>query len=136
MTKIGLKDSFEDVFIKMCEGNPGALTVCLDISKYAAEIDPDANSKEMPSIMPILSLDTLGLYGPSIWLLYKDVCKQNLAHMLAVLRGWQLGYLSKQDVQGAAQYPPIANLDVEDVVKHVSGRLPNFNGEWERTNLS
>ena len=135
MPKIGLADSFEDVCVKMCEGNPGALTVCMDIAKYAEEIDPDANPQGTLGIMSILNLDTLGLYGSSIWLLYKDVCGQNLAQMLAVLRGHQLGYLSEQDVQGAAQYPPIATLDVADVVRQVSEALPNFNAGWERTSF-
>jgi hypothetical protein len=38
-------------------------------------------------------LDSLGIYGPNVWVIFKDVCEQNHARMLAVLRATQLGML-------------------------------------------
>jgi hypothetical protein len=35
-------------------------------------------------------LDSLGIYGPNVWVIFKDVCEQNHARMLAVLRATQL----------------------------------------------
>jgi hypothetical protein len=44
-------------------------------------------------IGPVMLLDSLGIYGPNVWV-FKDVCEQNHARMLAVLRATQLGMLS------------------------------------------
>jgi hypothetical protein len=41
-------------------------------------------------------LDSLGIYGPNVWVIFKDVCEQNHARMLAVLRATQLGMLSSE----------------------------------------
>jgi hypothetical protein len=38
----------------------------------------------------------LGIYGPNVWVIFKDVCEQNHARMLAVLRATQLGMLSSE----------------------------------------
>jgi hypothetical protein len=40
-------------------------------------------------------LDSLGIYGPNVWVIFKDVCEQNHARMLAV-RATQLGMLSSE----------------------------------------
>jgi hypothetical protein len=40
-------------------------------------------------------LDSLGIYGPNVWVIFKDVCEQNHARMLAVLRATQLGIQAK-----------------------------------------
>jgi hypothetical protein len=41
-------------------------------------------------------LDSLGIYGPNVWVIFKDVCEQNHARMLAVLRATQLDMLSSE----------------------------------------
>ena len=78
-TKLDLKDSMQEMLFKMSEGNPGALTVLLVILEKGEQIDPDG---AMRGIGPILSLDSLGCYGSKIWMLYKDVCGQNLVKTL------------------------------------------------------
>lgn len=121
-TKIQLTDSVQDVMFKMSEGNPGALTVCLQMLKDGEQIDPD---NAMGGLGTILSLDTLGLYGSKIWMLYKDVCGQDLSKMLAVLRGWQLGFLSDIQVRNAVEnYGEGINL--EEICAKVCERLPRF----------
>jgi hypothetical protein len=40
-------------------------------------------------IGPVMLLDSLGIYGPNVWVIFKDVCEQNHARMLAVLRATQ-----------------------------------------------
>jgi hypothetical protein len=47
-------------------------------------------------IGPVMLLDSLGIYGPNVWVIFKDVCEQNHARMLAVLRATQLGMLSSE----------------------------------------
>jgi hypothetical protein len=120
--KIDLQDSILDVITKMSEGNPGAVTVCLNIIKNGEAIDPD---NALGGLGIILSLDTLGLYGPNIWMLFKDVCESDLAQMLAVLRGWQLGMISDIQVRHAVENHG-DGLNVADICAKVVERLPRF----------
>ena len=121
-TKIDFNDSMMEMLIKMSEGNPGALTVCLNILKNGKQIDPD---NMMGGFSEILSLDILGLYGSKIWMLFKDVCESDLSKMLAVLRGWQLGMLSETQVRHAVENHG-AGINVTDICAKVVERLPNF----------
>ncbi len=120
--RINLDDSIMDVMQKMCEGNPGALTVCVNILKNGEQIDPDG---AMGGLGALLLLDTLGVYGSKIWMLFKDVCDSDVSTMLAVLRGWQLGMLTEKQIHHA-----IGNrgqgLNIPETCQMVSERLPNF----------
>jgi hypothetical protein len=80
-----------DAVAKIAEGNIGAV-VCMDLMKHSEEIDPLSYLKV---IGPVMLLDSLGIYGPNVWV-FKDVCEQNHARMLAVLRATQLGMLSSE----------------------------------------
>jgi len=44
------------------------------IPKHCESIDPDSN---FGGLGPLLLLDTLSIYGPRIWQLYKDVCARS-----------------------------------------------------------
>jgi hypothetical protein len=65
----------------------------MDLMKHSEEIDPLSYLKVMG---PVMLLDSLGIYGPNVWVIFKDVCEQNHARMLAVLRATQLGMLSSE----------------------------------------
>lgn len=121
-TKIELNDSGQEILFKMSEGNPGALTVLLRVLTEGEQIDPDG---AMGGLGPILALDTLGLYGPKIWMLFKDVCGEDLSKMLAVLRGWQLGFVSAEQVRIAVENYG-NGIDVVDLCNKVGKRLPAF----------
>ena len=78
--RIKATDTARDVFLKLSEEtpnggafNPGGLNVCMQIMEKGAKIDPDC---PFP-LLALLSFDTLGIYGSRIWMLYKDVCKQD-----------------------------------------------------------
>ena len=121
-SKIELTDSIQDVLFKMSEGNPGALTVCLGILEHGEKIDPD---NAMGGLGVILSLDTLGLYGSKIWMLYKDACGKELPQMLGVLRGHQLGYVTDAQVHHAVEnYGD--GINIPDICAKVVERLPRF----------
>jgi hypothetical protein len=47
----------------------------------------------------IMLLDSLGIYGPNVWVIFKDVCEQNHARMLAVLRA-TVGHAFKRSMLG------------------------------------
>jgi len=101
--------------------------VCMQIMGKGAKIDPDAASP----LLTLLSFDTLGIYGSRIWMLYKDVCKQDLTATLGMLRGWQLGFITKQQlIHAIDNYGD--GLDVEAVLAQVRERLPDF-GRTEDT---
>jgi hypothetical protein len=120
--KIRLSDSFSDVLVKMSEGNPGALNVCMDILNKGAKIDPDCPD---PMLL-ILDLDTMGIYGSKIWMLYKDVCGMNLAKTIAITRAYQLGLLSAQRIHFTIENNG-KDIDLDEICSAVGKRLPLFN---------
>lgn len=130
--RIKLNDSIKDIILKMSDGVPGAIEVLVRLWKYGSAHDPENMLK---GLAPILALDTLGLYGSSIWLLYKDNCRQDLGKMIAVLRGWQLGFVSSAKIRNAcaddAHNPQaFSNVfteeQIEEIVNKVCNKLPQF----------
>lgn len=99
-TRIKIGDSPKDMIIKMAEGNVGALTVCLKLFTESPKID---TLDWAGGCGLLLFLDDLGIYGSSIWVLYKNVCGENLEMMLALGRAWQLEFLSEDDLHKAIE---------------------------------
>ncbi len=64
-------DTVQDMVVKMCEGNPGALGVLLEIVNH-----PDGG----PLIM--LRLADMNIRGAQLWVAYKDYCRRNLGMLL------------------------------------------------------
>lgn len=121
--KIQLEDNLLSMASKMSEGNPGALFVIMEIITHGSEIDPDCGP--LGPIAPVLDLDMLEIYGPRIWMLYKDVCGENLRTMCAVLRAWQLGFTTERAIKSAVDNYG-EGIDVSALVAQVEDRLPNF----------
>ena len=65
---IKLSSSTTDVLVQMSEGNPGAITVLMELLKRD---DPAA-------LMTLLSLDDMNMRGPQIWVGYKDHCGEDI----------------------------------------------------------
>jgi len=128
MNRVQLTDNTVTVITKMCEGNPGAMNVMIEmLDSKSNYIDPDAF---MGGMGKILSLDSLGIYGSDIYILHNDICERNMIKTFAVLRAHQLGFLndsllkdacSRQDRSGKQ----MINVDV--LYKKVKNELPNFN---------
>ena len=120
--RIALDDTAASAVVKLADANPGALSVCSQIVTHGGQIDPDGF---MGGVGSLLALDTHAIYGHKIWMLYKDVCGQDLVKMLAVLRACQLGFLTE-----AAMLHGIDNcgegLDCDDLLAQVQKELPNF----------
>lgn len=123
--RIDLRDTTLDAVMKVGEGNPGAISVCMGLTQVGGRIDPDA---ALGGVSNILLLDSLGIYGPNIWILYKDRCGQNLAKMIAVLRAWQLGFVSGDAVRWASEdrLDNKAEFDIDALYAKVKAELPNF----------
>lgn len=129
-TRITLEMTAKDVPIAMGGGNPGALTVCMNIMKEGAKIDP----RGLGGFGAILSMDTLGIYEHRIWMLYKDVCGQNLKKMMGVLRANQLGFVSAEILNKAIDNRG-QGIDVDSLFDKVQERLPEFaKDESDETN--
>ena len=121
-TRIELTYSPQVMLRKMAEGNFGAMRVCMDILEHGGKIDPDS---ALGGFGAILLLDTLGLYGPKIWMLFKDVCGEDLPKMLGVLRGHQLGFITDAQMHHAVGHYG-DGIDVADICAKVVERLPSF----------
>ena len=121
------QDNVITAITNLSDGNPGGLSVCMNAYKFSPAIDPIG---ALGGFAPLLALDTLGIYGSRIWMLYKDVCGENLPKFLASLRAWQLGFVSKETL-----YHAIDNcgkgLDLDADTKQVCKRIPEFNSEWK-----
>jgi hypothetical protein len=124
-TKIKLEMSMMDILMVMSDGNPGAATVLMQLLKDGSKIDPQDIFGGLGTIM---ALDTHGIYGPRIWMLYKDVCKEDLTSLIAVLRADQLGQLA--GCNDAAIDHAIDNygegLDLPKIVEAVKTELEDF----------
>lgn len=84
-----------DMLTVLAEGNPGALQVALKLYQEGGQHDP---ASALGGLGSLLSLDTLGVYGSDIWLLYKDGCKESLADLVMFLRSSQLTITKREDV--------------------------------------
>ena len=72
--------------------------------------------------------DTFEIYEEKIWMLYKDVCGENLVNTLGVLRACQLGIISQAELKHAIEsYGD--GIDVEDLLIKVRAELQNFGPE-------
>lgn len=121
-SKVKGTDTAMDVLIKLAEGNPGALSVCMQLLTEGKKIDPQAF---MGGLGWLLTLDDLGIYGPRIWMLFKDVSKQDLELMLAVLRANQLGMISKHELNHAIDNRG-DGIDLDQILINVKERLEHF----------
>lgn len=92
MSKIQLMDSVMDVIVKMSEGNPGAATCLAEI------MGKNDWHNGTDSLAMILSLDTLGLYGSNLYMIWNDCCDRDLIKLELVIRNWQLGELSDKEI--------------------------------------
>jgi hypothetical protein len=72
MARISIEMTVTDAIVEICDGNPGALTACMNI----------LNSGES---WGLIYLDELGIYGKRIYTLWSNVCDSDALKTLAVL---------------------------------------------------
>lgn len=127
-TRIKLSDTTMDVMTKMSEGNPGALSVLMQML-MDTKIDPD---NAMGGLGNILMLDTYGIYGTDIYILNNDICNRDLVKTLAVLRATQLGMFSSKILKDACHRQDRSGKElvpVEELYLKVKERLPKFDSQ-------
>lgn len=81
MGKITMFDDLTSAVTKLCNGNPGAINACCHLIKDGAHVYPYTDGCEY-----LITLDTLGIYGTDIYILWSDICQRDLAKMIAMLR--------------------------------------------------
>lgn len=123
MSLIQAGDTPIEAIMKVAKRNIGAVSVLTRMIKEAESIDPDAL---LGAIAPIFALDTNGIYGESVWILYKDGCGENLTMMIAALRAVQLGLITQFDLYSAANKSPKVVPIRADIVEVVQAQLPRF----------
>lgn len=121
-SRLDLTDSIVSMIVKMAEGNPGAATAMSAMVEKGYGIDPQAWGG---GISAVFCLDSWGIYGHRIWMLYKDVCGQNVEKTLAVIRACQLGLLGVSALNHAIDNRG-DGIDVADLMMLVKGHLPEF----------
>lgn len=90
MTRITSTDTMSSTAVKMADGDPGALDALVEVAKYAETIDPQSG---MGPLAPMLGMNTQGIYGTEIYILWSDKCQRNIRKFLMLLRAVQLGFL-------------------------------------------
>jgi len=132
MSRIELQDAMSSMVYKMSEGNIGAVNVIVECLQVGGSVDPQSTFK---GLAPVLDMDTLGIYGPRIWMLYKDVCGEDLRAMIAVLRAWQLGFAPAAMINHAIDNYG-EGIDVPALVARVEERLPEFQRAEKKTDAA
>ncbi len=92
MGKIIAGDGVGDIFQKMSEGNPMALTTCFEIMK--------SQNIDYANFFPLFtSLDMMGLYGDKLYKLWNQCCSRNIKEVLDVIEYFLCGEISKSDIE-------------------------------------
>lgn len=77
----------KEMLTVMSQGNPGAIECMIQWLKS----DPMA-------IFDILYLDTLGIYGSKIYMLWNDCCGRDLKKLTKTIHYFQSGQISKEEI--------------------------------------
>ena len=127
MSRIGLEDSIQSAVAKMADGNPGAISAMCEIIKKGEAIDPECF---MGGLGAILSLDTLGIYGTDIYILYNDQCKRDVREMIMLIRANQLGFMDNKRIKDVAadqmNEVRFSQEEMDEFDKKVCDRLKTF----------
>lgn len=124
MSRLKLEQSLPEAVLAMSEGYPGAMTVLMNSIEKSPSIDPDAAM--LGGFSFLMNLDTFGIYGSDIWILYKDICRENLSHAIGLVRAVQCGCVSKNDLLEAIKAERGHRLDVQSALVKLKETLPNF----------
>ena len=87
--RVILKDTIQGAVTKMVDGNPGATYVSMQIIQQ----------EEGSGFIHYLKLDNYGIYGPRIWMCYKDLCGEDIDKLYSLLRNNKLQEAIKEKCQ-------------------------------------
>lgn len=124
--RLSLNDSLQTAAAKLCEGNPGAMSAIVNMSAIAPEVDPQNFAG---SFGPLMHLDSCGIYGSGIYVLWNDLCNCDSKLAIAVLRATQLGIVNKDTLrEGCLKHDRSIKtmIDPNEVYQQVKSRLSLF----------
>ena len=111
MTRIEGEDTVMGMVIKMSDGNPGAINA---ISLLMSQPDGVLPLHGFPCL---LLLDTLGIYGTDIYILFSDNCNKDVVKFSGLLFAFQHGKVSGEELKRAAGDQMRQNLlDVDSII--------------------
>lgn len=123
--RIDLTDTLGGACAKMAEGNIGAVGCLKGLIQLNSSVDPDS---ALGQLSTILSLDSAGIYGTNLYLLW-NICEKNHARVIAVMRAVQLGIIPAEKVKDACSRQDRSGfglLDIVSLYKQVKEKLPAF----------
>lgn len=126
MSILTLKEDTKTIITKMSQGNPGAIICLCDIINIGNTIDPITYHP----LSYILQLDSIGIYGSQIYILYNDICNKQLTIMFSILRAIQIGYIPVYKVKNAIKNDN--QLNINDIMLYVKNYLgPTFASTYD-----
>ena len=137
MSRLAHTDDARSGIVKLAEGNPGALRVLCELFKASPTVD-----LESTGFAPLVWLDTWEVYGPHIWLLYKDICGEDIVRVLIVIRAAQLDIIPSSDLTTAIQLADAPGdqahhgflSDFDGLLEQVREHVPEFAKKRPRLN--
>jgi len=120
MSRLDLSDTLDAVVSKLGEDNALAIQIIMHLMSNAPHLDPVLG--DMAELAPCMWLDELEIYGTDIVTLF-GLCEQHLGKMHAVLRGYQLGIVTKGAIHEWIRLPKVAFVNHEKIVRLVSEQL-------------
>lgn len=118
MSKLNLEMTLMEAGVALAEGNPGAMKVLAHLIVVGDEIDPVGS---IGGLGPLMLLDSYEIYGSKIWMLFKDVCGEDIRTTYWMLRAVQLGILSESSLKAAINGEE--ELDIDDIMSQVEQTL-------------
>jgi hypothetical protein len=85
-------DSVMSAIMKITEGNLGALSVCSQLVKGYEGIAP--GPLMCNGFWYVMTLDSYGIYGSRVWMLYNDLCKRCLVRTALLLHALAGGFIT------------------------------------------
>lgn len=117
--------SMFDILLTLSDGNPGAVSVLTQLFRADQKFD---SMSFMGNLGPILSLDSHGIYGNNIWVLFKNCCGQKVYGVITALRAVQLGLFSEKELWN--HIDNCTRIDVKGLYESVKNRLDGkFGGD-------
>ncbi len=95
-----MSEDLKEMIATLSKGNPGALSVLVQLVNHSNT-----------SVVFIPVLEKLNITGSRIWMLYKDVCWEDLSKMIVVLQAYALDILTLSQVNGAIDRDVVLDLD-------------------------
>lgn len=123
-----LSDYAKDAIRTITNDDEDAILVCVKVTENVLFVDPDCVARPAGILAPLYCLDMLGIRDSAIYLFYKEVCREHVGYMMALMRGVLLGLVSEKALRHAIEYHG-EGIDLDSIVRGVKTLLPSFRPE-------